>query len=98
MKPSRRFRAPDARERAALEDLASRLRAHEGPADAEALQTVVFDVGREHGFEPLRTWFQALYEVLLGASQGPRFGGFAALYGPEATARLIEEALEREPA
>ena len=98
VKPSRRFRAPDARERAALEDLASRLRAHEGPTDAEALQTVVFDVGREHGFDPLRTWFQALYEVLLGASQGPRFGGFAALYGPEATARLIEEALEREPA
>ena len=98
VKPSRRFRAPDERERAALEDLAARLRAHRGPAEPEALQTIVFDVGKAHGFEPLRDWFRALYEVLLGASQGPRFGGFAALYGPEATARLIEEALEREPA
>ena len=98
VKPSRRFRAPDARERAAMEDLAARLHAFEGPAEAEALQTVVFDVGKAHGFEPLRDWFRALYEVLLGASQGPRFGGFAALYGPEATARLIDEALEREPA
>jgi lysyl-tRNA synthetase class 1 len=33
------------------------------------------------GFENLRDWFKALYEVLLGQSQGPRFGGLAALYG-----------------
>ena len=97
-RPTRRFRAPDARERAALADLAGRLRARAGETDAEALQGEVFAVGREHGFEPMRDWFRALYEVLLGASQGPRFGGFAALYGPEATARLIEEALEREAA
>jgi lysyl-tRNA synthetase class 1 len=96
--PARRFREADARERAALGDLAARLRAHEGPVDAEALQTVVFDVGKAHGFDPLRDWFRAIYEVLLGASQGPRFGGFTALYGPEATARLIDEALARVPA
>ncbi len=98
VKPGRRFRAPDERERAALADLAGRLRACAGETDAEALQSEVFAVGREHGFEPMRAWFQALYEVLLGASQGPRFGGFAALYGPEATARLIDRALEREAA
>ena len=98
VRPTRRFRAPDERERAALADLAGRLRARADETDAEALQSEVFAVGREHGFEPMRAWFQALYEVLLGASQGPRFGGFAALYGPEATARLIDEALEREPA
>ena len=39
------------------------------------LQSLVFAVGKLHGFEPLRDWFSALYEVLLGASQGPRFGG-----------------------
>ena len=98
VRPQRRFRAPDERERAALMDLAGRLRARAGETDAEALQSEVFAVGREHGFEPMRDWFRALYEVLLGASQGPRFGGLAALYGPEATARLIEEALEREAA
>ena len=31
-----------------------------------------------HGFDPLRAWFAAIYEVLLGAKQGPRFGGFIA--------------------
>ena len=95
--PAKVFRAPDARERAAMADLAGRLRAWDGaPGDAEGLQSEVFAVGKAHGFEPLRAWFQALYEVLLGASQGPRFGGFAALYGPAETAALIDQALAGE--
>ena len=51
-----------------------------------------FAVGRDR-FDPLRDWFTALYEVLLGASQGPRFGGFIALYGVEETVALIDRAL-----
>ena len=100
--PTRRFRLPDAREAAAMADLAGRLRAWDGGLDAEALQSMVFAVGREHGFDPLRDWFRALYEVLLGASDGPRFGGFIALYGVGETVALIERALAgelaREPA
>ena len=57
---------------------------------------MVFAVGKAHGFEPLRDWFKALYEVLLGASQGPRFGGFIALYGVAGTADLIDRALASE--
>jgi lysyl-tRNA synthetase class 1 len=45
----------------------------------------VFAVGKDHEFEPLRAWFQALYEVLLGQSQGPRFGSFAAIFGLDRT-------------
>ena len=94
--PARVFRLPDAREAAAMRDLAGRLAVWDGGADAEALQTLVFAVGREHGFEPLRGWFKALYEVLLGASEGPRFGGFVALYGVGETVALIEKALAGE--
>jgi lysyl-tRNA synthetase class 1 len=94
--PTRVFRAPTDVERAAMEDLAGRLKAWEGGLDAEALQTMVFAVGTEHKFEPLRGWFTALYEVLLGASQGPRFGGFIALYGVSETVALIERALAGE--
>ena len=54
---------------------------------------MVFAVGKDHGFEPLRDWFSALYQVLLGADQGPRFGGFIALYGVDETRGLIEDAL-----
>ena len=94
--PTRVFRAPSDKERAAMEDLAARLRVWDKGLDAEALQSMVFAVGKEHGFEPLRDWFTALYEVLLGASQGPRFGGFIALYGVDETVALIERALAGE--
>ncbi len=96
VKPAKVYRAPNAQERAALEDLAERLRGWDGEADADGLQTLVFAVGKDHGFEPLRAWFGAIYEVLLGASQGPRFGGFIALYGVEQTVKLIEKALAGE--
>lgn len=62
--------------------------------DGDFLQSVVFAVGKNHGFENLRDWFKALYEVLLGASQGPRFGSFAALYGVPETVQLIEDGLD----
>ncbi|MDH5798026.1 MAG: lysine--tRNA ligase [Paracoccaceae bacterium] len=61
--------------------------------DEEFLQSIVFAIGKNHGFEPLRDWFKALYEVLLGASQGPRFGGFIALYGIKESIQLIEDGL-----
>ncbi|MGR3343922.1 MAG: lysine--tRNA ligase [Paracoccaceae bacterium] len=96
VKPGRQFRLADARERAALEDLLGRLRDWDGDVEAEALQSMVFAVGKEHGFEPLRDWFKALYEILLGASQGPRFGGFVALYGVDQTVALIEKGLMGE--
>jgi lysyl-tRNA synthetase class 1 len=92
--PTRVYRLPDDRERAAMEDLLARLKAWDGGLDAEALQSMVFAVGKEHGFEPLRDWFKALYEVLLGASDGPRFGGFIALYGVEKSVALIEKGLK----
>jgi lysyl-tRNA synthetase class 1 len=95
VEPTKSYRAPNDQERTAMEDLAARLRAWDAPVDQGELQTLTFTVGKEHEFENLRGWFQALYEVLLGQSQGPRFGGFIALYGVEETAQLIEEALAR---
>ncbi|MDO1559651.1 lysine--tRNA ligase [Brevundimonas sp. 2R-24] len=91
VKPAKAYRAPDARERAAFEDLAARLRAlPRDLKDGETIQNEVYAVGKEHGFEPLRSWFGALYEVLLGQPQGPRFGSFAAIYGLSRTIELIE--------
>ncbi|EPX81716.1 lysine--tRNA ligase [Litoreibacter arenae] len=92
VKPAKVFRLPTDLEREALLDLRGQLAAWDGGLDAEALQSVVFACGRER-FDPLRDWFKALYEVLLGASQGPRFGGFIALYGVDETIALIDDAL-----
>ncbi|HEY2752567.1 lysine--tRNA ligase [Phenylobacterium sp.] len=96
VKPSKVFRAPDARERAAMEALIAKLKALPAGADAEAIQNEVFEVGKTAGFEPLRAWFSALYEVLLGQSQGPRFGSFVAIFGVERTIALIDKALAGE--
>ncbi len=63
--------------------------------DAEAIQNVVFEVGKRHPFPELRAWFGCLYQVLLGQQEGPRFGGFVALYGVAETVALIEAALSR---
>ncbi len=95
VKPTRKHRAPTDQEREALEALKAALEVYDGPIEDEALQSVVYSIGRER-FDPMRGWFTALYEVLLGASQGPRFGGFIALYGVPETIALIEKALAGE--
>ncbi|MCZ4353296.1 lysine--tRNA ligase [Roseovarius aestuarii] len=92
VKPTKVYRAPSEQEREALSELRNQLAAYDGPRDDEALQSVVYSVGRDR-FDPLKGWFSALYEVLLGAKQGPRFGGFIALYGVEETVQLIDDAL-----
>jgi lysyl-tRNA synthetase class 1 len=95
--PNKRFRPPDPRERSAMEDLVRRLKAlPPGCQDGELIQNEVYAAGKDAGFEPLRAWFQALYEVLLGQSQGPRFGSFAAIFGLRETIELIEQALAKE--
>jgi lysyl-tRNA synthetase class 1 len=97
VRPTKAFRAPDERERAAMQDLAARFKALPADTiDGEVIQNEVYAAGKEAGFEPLRAWFQALYEVLLGQTQGPRFGSFAAIYGLERTIGLIERALAGE--
>jgi len=93
VKPKKTYRSPAPQERAAMEDLLARLRLWDAGPDADALQAMVFAVGKDHGFEPLRDWFKALYEVLLGASDGPRFGGLVALYGVSESIALIEDGL-----
>ncbi|MEY4556698.1 MAG: hypothetical protein RL093_1817 [Pseudomonadota bacterium] len=91
VKPTKSYRAPDDKEKAALLDLATRLKALPADTtDGELIQTEVYAVGKDHAFEPLRGWFGALYEVLLGAPQGPRFGSFAAIYGLPQTIALIK--------
>jgi lysyl-tRNA synthetase class 1 len=93
VKPGKVFRAPSDKERAALADLATQLAGKDGSADAEELQNLVYEVGKAHGFDPLRDWFQGIYQVLLGADQGPRFGSFVALFGVSETRALIADAL-----
>ena len=106
VRPQKQYRAPTEEEAAALRDLAQTLAEHEGSTDPEALQAIVYEVGRRH-FPDLsgkakspdgrpgvaKTWFASIYNVLFGEAQGPRFGSFIALYGVAGTRALIEKAL-----
>ncbi len=96
VKPTKSYRAPEPTERAALEELRGALAALPAEADAAAIQYEVYEVGKRHPFDNLRDWFRALYEVLLGQSQGPRMGSFIALYGLGETIALIDRALAGE--
>ena len=106
VKPRKTYRLPDANERAGLAELADWLDAFNPDAVpgedrlaavAEAIQQEVYEIGKRHGFaEDLRAWFRALYEILLGQSEGPRFGSFVAFYGPPDTTALIRRVLNGE--
>jgi len=97
VKPEKHFRAPNDQERAALVALNAALADMTAESSAEQIQNKVYEIGKTHNFENLRDWFKALYEVLLGQSQGPRFGSFVALYGLAETRTLIEKGLGQTP-
>ena len=93
VRPAKQFRAATPLEAAALTDLAQTLAAMPPDSTAEAIQDEVYAVGKRHPFPALKAWFECLYQVLLGQSEGPRFGGFVALYGLAETVALIRSTL-----
>lgn len=105
VKPFKTFRAPDGAERGALAALDAALADLPSGADADVIQTAVFDVGRTHFPDPAKKgpdggpgvslgFFASLYQILLGQEKGPRFGSFVALYGVAETRALIAKALD----
>ena len=91
--PTQNYRRPTEEEKRALKDLADALSALPPSSPSETIQTTIYDIGKKHEFAELRDWFKALYETLLGQSQGPRMGSFISLYGQNETVDLIESVL-----
>ncbi|MEQ9329265.1 MAG: lysine--tRNA ligase [Rhodospirillales bacterium] len=96
VRPHKSYRAASPEEIEAIRDLAAALRALPADADAEAIQTEVYEVGKRDAFADLRAWFKALYEILLGQEQGPRLGSFIALYGMNETLALLDRVIAGE--
>ncbi len=96
VRPTKQYRAPSDAEKAALGDVKAMLQALPADADADAIQTEIFTIGKNHHYENLRDWFKTLYEILLGQEQGPRMGSFIALYGKSETIALIDRVLAGE--
>jgi len=105
--PAKKFREPSEAGRAALIDLRDALSQLPPDAPPEAIQDVVYEVGRREPFLDVKKkgkdgkpgvsldWFNMLYQVLLGQERGPRFGSFAAAYGIKNTVDMIDGALAR---
>ncbi|MFM1813363.1 MAG: Lysine--tRNA ligase [Pseudomonadota bacterium] len=97
VRPTKVFRTPTDGERSALTALDAALAEAPAGANASELQNLVYEAGKAHGYaDNLRDWFKAIYEILLGQSQGPRFGSFIELYGVGETRALIAKALAGE--
>ena len=105
--PAKKFREPNAAERAALTDLRDALSQLPADPPPEKIQDVVYEVGRREPFLDQKKkakdgkpgvsldWFNMLYQVLLGQEKGPRFGSFVAAYGLSNTIDMIDGALAR---
>jgi lysyl-tRNA synthetase class 1 len=107
VQPTKKFREPSEVERKALNDLRDALANLAAGSSAEAIQDVIYEIGRREPFlDPKKKakdgkpgvsldWFNMLYQVLLGQEKGPRFGSFVAVYGLQNTVDMIDGALAR---
>jgi len=102
VKPKKQYRQPADEERKALIDLSAALAELPEGAKPELIQQKVYDIGRRDPYKTTQkdgsvgvaqSWFNMLYQVLLGEERGPRFGSFVALYGIANTRGLIDKAL-----
>ena len=105
VKPNKIYRPCTEDEAVALRDLNAALAELPEGSTPEAIQQKVYDIGRREPYTVTQkdgtigvgqTWFNMLYQVLLGEERGPRFGSFAALYGLANTRGLIDKALKGE--
>ena len=108
VKPNKNYRLPDETEADALAKLAEALATLPPDASAETVQDAALDVARAipryqnpnaKGATPERPgvsgdWWKAIYQVVFGEDQGPRFGSFAAIYGIENTRALLAKAID----
>ena len=95
VQPNKKYRKPNEKEKKALQDLVNRLKKCDNQLDPEAIQTIVYSVGKENGYsENLREWFKAIYEIIFGDQDGPRMGFFISFFGIKETIELINKCIK----
>ena len=92
VKPNKKYKKPNEKEKKALQDLVKRLQNCKEQMDPEAIQTIVYSVGKDNGYqENLREWFKAIYEIIFGDQDGPRMGFFISFFGIKESIELINK-------
>ena len=95
VEPNKKFKKPNFKEKKALENLVLKLKRLDQSLEPEEIQTHVYTVGKENGYEKnLRDWFKLIYEVVFGEANGPRMGFFISFFGLNETIELINNKLK----
>ena len=95
VEPNKKFKKPNLKEKKALENLVLKLKKLDQSLEPEEIQTHVYTVGKENGYEKnLRDWFKLIYEVVFGETNGPRMGFFISFFGLKETIELINNKLK----
>ena len=95
VKLNKKFKKPNQEEKLALHNLAEKLKGCNESMSPEAIQTIVYSVGKENGYkENLRDWFKMIYEVIFGDENGPRLGFFISFFGVKETIDLIKNKIK----
>ncbi len=94
IKSKKVYKTPNLNENSALEALIEALSKCNDKMQPEEIQTIIYSVGKENGYEEnLRDWFKLIYEVVFGDENGPRMGFFISFFGVGETKELIEKKL-----
>ena len=95
VEPNKKYKVPNQKEKKALENLIVKLQLINQTLSPEEIQTHIYSVGKENGYEKnLRDWFKLIYEVLFGDENGPRMGFFISFFGINETIKLIKEKIK----
>ncbi|MBN8827466.1 MAG: lysine--tRNA ligase [Sphingobacteriia bacterium] len=95
IKPNKKYKAPNEEDKTLLNNFIESLNSLPENSSAEDIQNKLYDFCREQNIET-KTFFIALYNLLLGQEQGPRWGSFIALYGIKNTIEKAKKALNGE--
>jgi lysyl-tRNA synthetase class 1 len=95
VEPNKKFKKPNLEEKKALENLVLKLKEIDQSLKPEEIQTYVYSIGKENGYEQnLRDWFKLIYEVVFGEENGPRMGYFISFFGLNETIELINKKIK----
>ena len=95
VEPNKKFKKPNSDEKIALAELVKKLKEINQSFSPEEIQTLVYSVGKENGYEKnLRNWFKLIYEVIFGEENGPRMGFFISFFGLNETIELINDKIK----
>ncbi len=76
-------------EKKAVTELASRL---QGEDDPDKIQNAIFNAAKDNGIKP-GAFFKVLYQILMGAPQGPRLGPYVLAMGKQNVVAALQRAL-----